>query len=376
MVELGAFHAIDVGGGAAHWQEHRVHQRVVRHRRPAVRCAAHIGTAGRWGLLVFGVAWVEGPAHLPADHVETTDHASRHVGLHVIGDTPADHHGGAGDQRCRGQLVVAVRYRAQAGFQVHLAVGTEVFAEFTGVGIHGDQACIDGVGQQTALALRTGRDAGGNDRRAVRLGRLGDRRGGIEIGHATATLPYRRLGVDLVLPQLFAGIGVQRDQVVMRCADEHLVADLQGRQLVFGTVAVADGHVAGVVGPRHLELIDGVAVDLVQRRKTAAAFGIAVVRPIFLRVSCGDRRDARAGAGWGDAWVSDEHIARRNRHADGYHGSDAIRTACRPANQQRIHQRHHQADHRKHEQPREQRPEHQPHIRHRPYGRADQEGCE
>jgi quinate dehydrogenase (quinone) len=144
---------------------------------------------------------------------------------------------GAGDQWSRRQLVVAVGHVAQAGFQIHLAVGAEVFAELAGVGVDRDQAGINGVGQQTTLALRTGRHAGSNDRRAVGLGRLGNRRGGVEVSHATATLPDRRFGVDFVLPQLFAGVGVEGDQIVVG-------RELSSAPLIAGTTVVVGGRVA------------------------------------------------------------------------------------------------------------------------------------
>jgi hypothetical protein len=89
---------------------------------------------------------------LPGDHVEATDHAAGHVGLDVVGDATADHHGGAGHQRGGGELVVAVGTSPRPAF-IDLAVVAEVFAELAGVGVHRDQARVDGVGQQAALAL-------------------------------------------------------------------------------------------------------------------------------------------------------------------------------------------------------------------------------
>ena len=143
--------------------------------------------------------------------------------------------------------------------------------------------------------------------------------------------------------------------------------------MVFGTVAVADGHVAGVIGPRHLELVDRVAVDLVQRGEAAATFGVAVVRPVFLCVGRSHRGDAWAGTVRRHAWVRDEHIACRQSNARRQYGRHGIGAARRLIDEQRVDQRHHHTDGRKHEQSREQWPEHQAHIRHRPDGRADQE---
>jgi len=363
VVQLAALHPVNVSGRRAHRQEHGVHRRVVGHRRPAVRGAAHIGAAIGRRLAVFRVARVEGPAHFPGDNVETADHAAWHVGLDVVGDTAANHHGCTGHQRCGGQLVVGVRYVTQAGLQVDLAVVAEALAELAVVGVNGDQAAVDGIGQQATLAVGTGRHATDRDRRTVRLGRLGDRRGGVEVGHATATLPDLGLSVDRVLPQLFAGVGVEGDQVVVRGADEHLVADLQRGQLVFGAVAVTDGDVTGVVGPGHLELVDVVAVDLVQRCEAAAPFGVAVVGPVLLLLAGLDRGDARAFAGGGNAWVGDEHVACGDHQQHGQHTGDAVCTTAGAgaigACEHRVDQRHHHADCAEHEQAREQWPEHQ-----------------
>ncbi len=162
----------------------------------------------------------------------------------------------------------------------------------------------------------------------------------------------------------------------MRGADEHLVADLQRGQLVFGTVAVAERHVTGVVGPGYLQLVDVVAVDLVQRGEAAATFGVAVVVPVLLRLVGLDRGHARAFAGGGDTWVGDEHVAGGDHQQHGHHPGNAIGTAAGAGaigtGQQRVDQRHHHADCAEHEQAREQRPEHQASIDQRPDGSADQ----
>lgn len=231
---------------------------------------------------VLRVARVERPTHGASHHIETTDHAAGHVGLHVVSHATANHHGGAGHQRRGGQLVVAVRDITQTSLQIYLTVVAETLTELAGVSIDRDQTSIDGVGQQTTLAIG-GRCWFGFD--DFRIGRLSDGGGGVEIGHATAALPDFRLSVDRVLPQLFAGVGIQRNQVVVRSADEHLVANLQRGQLVFGAVAIALGDVTGVVSPRDFQLVDVGAIDLVQRGEAAATFGIAVVGPVLCALS-------------------------------------------------------------------------------------------
>ncbi|MNZ45947.1 hypothetical protein D3C78_636150 [compost metagenome] len=377
VVQLAALDTVDVGGRGAHRQEHGVHRRVVGHRRPAVRGAAHIGAAVGRSVAVLRVARVERPAHGTGEHVEATDHAAWHVGLDVVGDTAAYHHGGTGHQRCGRQLVVGVRYVTQAGHQVDLAIVAEALAELTSVGVDCDQPAVDGVGQQATLAVGASRYATDGYRRAVWLSWLGHWRGSVEVGHATATLPHFGLGVDLVFPQLFAGVGIEGDQVVVRGADEHLVANLQRGQLVFGTVAIADGDVTGAVGPGDLELVDVVAVDLVQCSEAAATFGIAIVGPVLLLLAGFDRGHARAFAGRRDAWMGNEHVARSDHQHHGQHAGDAVGTTASATAigtyQLRVDERHHHADSTEHEQAREQRPEHQAGIDQCPQCGADQE---
>jgi len=361
VVQLGTFNTVDVGGRAAHRQEHGVHGRVVGHRRPAVRGAAHVGLASFRRLLVLRVARVERPAHLAGDHVETTDHAARHVGLDVVGYTAAHYYGSTGHQRCRGQLVVGVRHVAQAGFQVDLTVVAEVLAVLAGVGVNCDQAGVDGVGQQATLAHGTwGHRNGGGWSAAI--GRRGDSGGGVEVRQATAALPDLALGVVVTLPQLFAGVGVQGDDVVVRGADEHLVANLQRGVLVFGTVAVADGHVTGVVGPHGYQLGNVAAVDLVQRGEAATTFIVTVVFPVFLGVSRVNLGQAWAVAGRGHRVMRDEHAIGTGHHADSQQAAQRVATLATGQAiglaQGRVDQCYHQAEDSQGEQARHLRPEH------------------
>ncbi len=50
-------------------------------------------------------------------------------------------------------MVAGVRYIAQTGFEVNLTIRAETLAQLSGVTIHGNQMCIDVVGQQAALAV-------------------------------------------------------------------------------------------------------------------------------------------------------------------------------------------------------------------------------
>ncbi|MNL39877.1 hypothetical protein D3C87_1621860 [compost metagenome] len=106
--------------------------------------------------------------------------------MHIVGHATANHHSGARHQRGGRQLIIAVRNITQACLQVNLAVVAEPLAELAGVGIDRDQASIDGIGQQSALAVGSRGRFGFVD---ARIAWLSDCLGGIEIGHATATLP-------------------------------------------------------------------------------------------------------------------------------------------------------------------------------------------
>ena len=103
---------------------------------------------------------------------------------------------------------------------------------------------------------------------------------GVEIGQAPAPLPDGAFGVDHRLPLLAPGVGVQSDDVVVRRADVQGVADLKRRVLVFRAIAVADGDVAGAIGPGDLQLIDIVAVDLVQADKPAVRGVVPIGGPV------------------------------------------------------------------------------------------------
>ena len=298
VIQCRTLHTIDIGGRAAHWQEDGIHQRVIRHGRPAVGRAANVGLTVCRSLFVLRVAGVERPAHGAGYHVKTTDHTARHVGLHVIGYPAANHDCGTRHQWRRRQLIKGVGHIAQASFEINLAIGTEVLAELAGVSIHSNQARIDGVGQQATLAGSAGGNGHGHGRGAA-ISWQGNRGAGIKVSQATATLPDSRLGIDVVLPQLFAGVGIQSDEVVVRGADKHLVAHLQRGHLVFCAIAVADRNVASVVSPGRHQFGNVAAVDLIQCGKAAAAFVIPVVCPVFLRVGRIDLGQARSVTGWG-----------------------------------------------------------------------------
>ena len=329
-------------------------------------------------MLVLRVARVEGPAHGAGHYVETTDHATWHIGLDVVSHATANHHRGTCHQRCRRQLVVGVGHIAQAGLEINLAIAAEIRAELAGVGIYRDQACIDGIGQQATLARRA-RGNGDGCGRGAAIGGCCDWGAGIKVRQATATLPDGGLGIDVVLPQLFAGVGIQCDQVVVRRTDKHFVAHLQRGHLVFGTVAIADSDVTGLVGPGRYQLRHVAAVDLVQCSKTAATFVIAVVCPVFLGLGRVDLGQAWAVTGGGDRSVRLEHAPETGSDGHGQYRAQRITAVAAQAiglAQCRVSQRHDQAEHGQSKQTRHQRPENQPCIDQRPDKTGDHHGRE
>ena len=298
-------------------------------------------------MLVLRVARVEGPAHGAGHHVKTTDHTTWHIGLHVVSHAAANYHRGACHQGCRRQLVVGIRHIAQASLQINLAIAAEVLAELAGVRIDSNQAGIDGVGQQATLAgcARCNGDSCG---RGAAIGRCGDWGAGIKVRQATATLPDGGLGIDVVLPQLFTGIGVQRDQVVVWRTDKHFVAHLQRGHLVFCAIAITDGHIAGLVGPGRYQLGHVATVDLIQSSKAAATFVIAVVCPVFLGFGRVNLGQARAVTGRCDRGVRLEHPPEAGGDGHGQHCTQRITGVAAQAiglAQRRVSQRHDQAEH-------------------------------
>ena len=273
--------------------------------------------------------------------------------MHVIGNPAANHDGSACHQRRRRQLVVGIWHIAQPGFEINLAIFAEVLAELAGVRIDCDQAGIDGIGQQTTLA----RSAGSNGccyGRGAAISRLGYGIGRVEISQATASLPDGCLSIDNVFPQLFTGVGIQSDQVVVRRADKHLVADLQRGHLVFGTVAIADGHVTGLVGPGRNQFGHVAAIDLVQHSEAAATFVITVVRPVFLGLGRVNPGQTRAVTGGRDRSVGLEHCPGATGDGHNQYCTQCVATVTAQAiglAQRRVNQCHHQAQHGQGEQP-------------------------
>ena len=165
----------------------------------------------------------------------------------------------------------------------------------------------------------------------------------------------------------------------MRGADKHLVADLQRRHLVFGTVAIADSNVTGLVGPRRNQFRHVAAVDLVQCSKTAATFVIAVVCPVFLGLGRVDLGQAWAVTGGCDRSVGLEHAPEAGSDGHGQYRAQRITAVTAQAiglAQCRVSQRHDQAEHGQCKKARHQRPEHQPGIDQRPDNTGDHHGCE
>ncbi|MCY1304746.1 hypothetical protein D9M70_545150 [compost metagenome] len=114
-------------------------------------------------------------------------------------------------------------------------------------------------------------------------------------------------------------------------------------------------------GPGHLELLDVVLVDLLQRGETLAPWrGSAPGGPVLRRLALRQGPDLGRTGGLHQRSVG-EHVGegrhRAHRQQGGQQVGDAATAAAGGANQGRVGQHHHEADHRQHEQPRHQWPE-------------------
>lgn len=122
-------------------------------QRPHVRRVAAVGFARCQWCGVVRVVAVPVPHQTAIVNVVGANHPGRLVGRLVVGHMAADDHQFTGDRRRRSGVVAASRERADAGGQVDYTLVTETFADFTGVGVQGDQA---GVGGGQVEATRAG----------------------------------------------------------------------------------------------------------------------------------------------------------------------------------------------------------------------------
>lgn len=81
--------------------------------------------------------------------IKRADHARRFASGVVIRDAAAHHHHIARHQRGGGLLIVTRFHFTHADAEVDNTAIAEVFAQFAGIGINGDQAGVDGRQEQT-----------------------------------------------------------------------------------------------------------------------------------------------------------------------------------------------------------------------------------
>ena len=124
--------------------------------------------------------------------------------------------------------------------------------------------------------------------------------------------------------------------------------------------------------PGHLQLVDVLFVDLVQRGETVAVGGVTPVRPVFLLFA---RRD---GLHWhrfsgANQWFGFEHPAKAHRQRHGENGGDAICRAffCRWAGEERPDQGGKEGQDAERKQAREERPVAPASVTNRPDHRGD-----
>ncbi len=342
-----------VAGGQVDEAQGRIHGR----RRPDVGRAAGVGLARRRQPVDGRVAQVPGPDQFAGLGREGAHGAGGLAQLAVVHHPAADDHPVVGDGGRRGLEVEAALHLAHAHLQVDDAIGAKAGTGLAGLRIQRKHPRVDGGGDDPPVA----------DRRRTRDAAQIDRgRRALVVADAAAAVPEERLDAGVVPPALLAGVGVHRDDDVARGADVDRVADLRGRVLVLGA---ALGDVAGVEGPGDLEVLDRLAVDLVEGGVALAAGIAAVVSPVArlageLDRGGGGRRPRHAlvrGAGQGQAEYDDGQ-----QNAD---GRQAHRPGAQPGlrdGEQR--QEREDRDHQGREKPRDQRPEHQAGF---PQGPAD-----
>ena len=147
----------------------------------------------------------------------------------------------------RGDVAVPAGHRLADPFgQIDRAVGAEVGAELAGLGVDRDQARVE-------RAFDDARGAG-RVRRGGRIAVIGDAAAGRAVGNRVV----RHLRI--VAPPFLAGGGVERDDDVLRRAQEDVVADLDRRRLRrILALRLLARQIAGAEGPDALQLGDIVA---------------------------------------------------------------------------------------------------------------------
>ena len=277
---------------------HLVAHRQVKHaevfvhceHRPHVRRVASVGFAFSNRRSVVRIAAVPVPYQFAGTYVVRADHAGWLVGGQVVGYVTTNHNQVFGHGRWRGGVVATRSELTDVVAQVNLAMVTEVFTHFTGVGIDGDQT---GVGSRHEQAARA-RVAGSSGRRLGRalfsadfgVGRF------VVIAHATASHVRPTLevgfvhGADLRIeaPDFLAGIRVKGNHLAVWGTHVHHAVDFQRGVLgsCFARIASAR-NVTGAVCPGWNQLVDILRGDFFKRRVAVAMGSTPVGLPVTIR---------------------------------------------------------------------------------------------
>ena len=149
IVQRGTFAAKEIWRGVAGGQIDQIQLRVVGHRRPDVWRTARVGLAFRRNTGQRWIARIPRPCQFAGVDIKRADHARRFASGVVIRDAAAHHHHIARHQRGGGLLIVTRFHFTHADAEVDNTAIAEVFAQFAGIGINGDQAGVDGRQEQT-----------------------------------------------------------------------------------------------------------------------------------------------------------------------------------------------------------------------------------
>jgi len=224
---------------------------------------------GRSGIRDARWQRVPAPGQRAGVDVVGTDHAGRHVGAERILDTAANDDEVADDDWRRADCVIAGTIAAESSAQIERAALAEPRTRFAG-------GCIEL--EQTAI------ERARDDAAATRLALLDPRR--LEIGHATAVEQVQTAHVDLrvVCPDLAAGFGIERDDLVAARAEIEPPLGENRRRLERGVFHALRRHAFGEHAP---------GVRPRRRRRRLIADGTDPIGPGDVQITHVGRRDLR-----------------------------------------------------------------------------------
>ena len=279
--------AVVIRARASRRDEDEAALHIDRQRRPRVA-----GAGARRGVAGPGNG-IPGPAQGARAGVEGAHDAALHVDRTVVADGGADDDEIAGDGGRRGHLVLPEIAQVDAAREIDLPVDAEVPARRPGRPVQGDETRIEGAHEDAQAAPRTRRG------HRVAPGRDAARR---DLG-----VVARAIELDVVLPELRAGPGIERDDLVERRAEEQLALDEDRRGLERGFLVERRLRLerARAMRPGHPELRDVRPIDLRERRIAAAAGIIAVTRP----------RGIGGGLCTGERWEPEERDGDEEQEA-------------------------------------------------------------